>query len=356
MDHWTPFRYAADITHTLSKCILIYAIHRNSSAEGVSLITQVLYAVVFCTRYIDLFTAAPHLWNTTLKVFYIISSLYIIFLMLRVYARTRERETAWKLGGLCLVGSAALAPVLFIVENMVKQRKNWGIMELLWIFSILLESTCILPQLLLLRQTSVPTVLDSYYLVTLGIYRFLYLLNWIEKSLDINDHSLNWISVICGIIQTAFYIDFAWVYYSRQRVKLRNGGVVDTDDLGRGWLVGRVLGSKHIVASQDDDEDEEGDVEANPRQGKKRAKNTKWGARGISVSADDDLPDYEGQESGTVDAADENAGLDRDAKMKDPDELAKILDDEGEESEEDGTLLPSGSGEPSAGNGAEWRR
>ncbi|PQE31433.1 ER lumen retaining receptor protein [Rutstroemia sp. NJR-2017a WRK4] len=356
---WTPFRYAADSSHFLSKCILIYAIHRNSSAEGVSLITQVLYAVVFCTRYMDLFkgthmTGTHMYWNVTLKIFYILSSLYIIFLMLRVYARTRERETAWKLGGICLVGSVALAPVLLIVENLVKDRKNWGPMEFLWIFSIILESTCILPQLLLLRQTSVPTVINSYYLVALGMYRFLYLLNWFERSLDINDRSLNWIAIIAGIIQTAFYIDFAWVYYSRQRVKLRNGGIVDSDDLGRGWLVGRVLGSKHIVASQDDDEDE--DVEANPGQGARKAKNTKWGARGVSVSADDDLPDYEGQESGTVDAAGGNGDLDRDAKMKDPDELARILDDEGEESEEDGTLLPSGSGGPSAGNGAEWRK
>jgi RsiW-degrading membrane proteinase PrsW (M82 family) len=74
-------------------------------------------------------------WNVTLKIFYILSSLYIIFLMLRVYARTRERETAWKLGGICLVGSVALAPVLLIVENLVKERKNWGPMEVGLIFS-----------------------------------------------------------------------------------------------------------------------------------------------------------------------------------------------------------------------------
>jgi hypothetical protein len=30
---------------------------------------------------------------------------------------------------------------------------------------------CVLPQLLLLRQTTVPTVIDSYYLLALGSYR-----------------------------------------------------------------------------------------------------------------------------------------------------------------------------------------
>ncbi|KAF7852951.1 hypothetical protein EAF04_010828 [Stromatinia cepivora] len=349
------FRILGDLSHTLSKCILIYAIHRNSSAEGVSLITQSLYAMVFITRYLDLFSGYFILWNFTLKIFYIGSSLYILFLMLRVYARTREREKAWKLGGLCFVGSAVLAPVLMMI---FKKKYAWGFMEVLWVFSILLESTCILPQLLLLRQTTVPTVLDSYYLVTLGSYRFFYILNWIWRSLDINDRPLDTIAVIGGVIQTAFYIDFAWVYYSRQRVKLRSGGVVDADDISRGWLLNRVLGNKHMAGT----EEHEGDEEATPALGGRQdtGRNTsKWGARGISVSADDGVlagesqrhASFEGQESGVVDAAD----VDGDAKMKDPDELARILDEDGEESEEDGTLPKPGGSSSGVSNGSEWR-
>ncbi|KAB8304142.1 hypothetical protein EYC80_003562 [Monilinia laxa] len=350
------FRILGDISHTLSKCILIYAIHRNSSAEGVSLITQSLYAMVFITRYLDLFSGYFILWNFILKIFYIGSSLYILFLMLRVYARTREREKAWKLGGLCFVGSAVLAPVLMMI---FERKFAWGFMEVLWVFSILLESTCVLPQLLLLRQTTVPTVLDSFYLVTLGSYRFFYILNWIWRSLDINDRSPDAISIIGGVIQTAFYIDFAWVYYTRQRVKLRNGGVVDADDISRGWLLNRVLGNKHMAGNEDD----EGDEEANPAGSGRREvgrNSSKWGARGISVSADDGVlagesqrqASFEGQESGVIDGAD----VDGDAKMKDPDELAKILDDDGDESEEDGTLpIPGESSTHGVSNGSEWR-
>lgn len=46
--------------------------------------------------------------------------------MLRVYARTREREKAWKLGGLCFVGSAVLAPVLMMI---FERKFAWGFME-----------------------------------------------------------------------------------------------------------------------------------------------------------------------------------------------------------------------------------
>jgi len=49
------FRILGDVSHTASKCILIYQIHHNKSAEGVSLLTQLLYILVFGTRYLDLF-------------------------------------------------------------------------------------------------------------------------------------------------------------------------------------------------------------------------------------------------------------------------------------------------------------
>jgi hypothetical protein len=55
------------------------------------------------------------LWNTSFKAFYMLSSVYVLFLMLFVYARTRERETAWKLGGLCLGVSAVSAPIVMLI-------------------------------------------------------------------------------------------------------------------------------------------------------------------------------------------------------------------------------------------------
>jgi len=45
------FRVLADVSHTCSKLILIWSIHSNKSAEGVSLLTQLLYIAVFGTRY-----------------------------------------------------------------------------------------------------------------------------------------------------------------------------------------------------------------------------------------------------------------------------------------------------------------
>lgn len=143
---------------------------------------------------------------------------------------------------------------------------------MLWIFSIVLESFAILPQLSLLRYTQIPTAITSYYLLALGLYRAIYIPNWIMRYSDPQDGFYEPIPVIFGIIQTALYIDFAWVYYRRQKVKIRaNGAVLDGDDfvsggLLLGWLFG---GKKGGVAG--------------------RRTGGGWRGNGLSVSADEVL-------------------------------------------------------------------
>ncbi|EPS30294.1 hypothetical protein PDE_05245 [Penicillium oxalicum 114-2] len=288
------FRILADISHVASICLLIWAIHHNKSAEGISILTQMLYAAVFVTRYLDLLSPSSWsirahgpvvIWNVSFKLFFLLSTFYTIFIMMKVFPRTRERERAWKLGIYSVVGSVVLAPMVILVFEQ-GFRGDW-FLEILWAFSIILESVCVLPQLLLLRQTTVPTVIDSYYLAALGSYRAFYILNWLVRGFG-HEHYWDPIAFIFGIVQTAFYVDFAWVYYSRQRVKLRNGGVVDSDDYSKSWLVNRVvnLGASRASAEEEQHlrDEEEG--------GEGRFHNNRWGARGVSIAADDTLENH----------------------------------------------------------------
>lgn len=127
-------------------------------------------------------------------------------------------------------------------------------------------------------------MIDSYYLLTLGSYRAFYILNWLVRGFG-SEHFWDPIAFIFGIVQTAFYLDFAWVYYSRQRVKLRNGGVVDSEDFSKSWLVNRVVNFRARRTSADEEQnlrdDEEG-VDGRPS-------NNRWGPRGILIAADDTL-------------------------------------------------------------------
>ncbi len=212
---------------------------------------------------------------------------------------------------------------------------------MIYAFSLILESVCVLPQLLLLRQTTVPTVIDSFYLVTLGSYRGFYILNWIIRAAQ-KEHP-DPISVMFGIVQTALYVDFAWVYWTRQRVKLRNGGVVDSEDLGRGYLVSRLLGRKDTSL----DEEERPAFNGPDNNARAPPGGRRWGARGISVSADEGV--LEPPQKKKVHPGDSTA---RD------DELAGILEDDGDEDDENGNL-PAYQGEDGATkgvtNGEEWR-
>ena len=330
--HMNPFRVLADVSHTLSKCILIWAIHANKSAEGmnltinsksrmkiltiepgVSLITQALYVIVFCLRYLDLFLPddldrLERWWNFILKIFYITSSFYIIFIMMKIYARTREREKAWKFGAYCLGGSVVLGPIVAALS----EGKSTTFLEVLRNTSLVLESVCVLPQLLLLRQTTVPTVINTGYILTLGSYRAFYILNWLVRL--VKEHHFEWPAFLFGIIQTAFYVDFAWVYWTRQRVKLRNGAVVDSDDLSRGFLVSRFLGRG------DAGNDEEA---VNGTDGSGSKPRGRWGRRGISVSADEGVADAEAanaRKDARVDTKDALSQDENNAILKDPDD------------------------------------
>lgn len=130
-------------------------------------------------------------------------------------------------------------------------------------------------------------MIDSYYLVTLGSYRAFYILNWLVRGFG-SEHYWDPVAVVFGVVQTAFYVDFAWVYYSRQRVKLRQGGVVDSEDFHKSWLVNKVLSFRSRKSTDEEQVLHEGDVE-NQTGNDGRPGNNRWGGRGISISAGDTL-------------------------------------------------------------------
>ena len=205
-----------------------------------------------------------------------------------------------------------------------------------------------MPQLLLLRQTTVPTVIDSFYLVALGSYRFLYILNWILRAIKERGEldPIFPIQVICGIIQTALYIDFAYVYWFRQRVKLRGGAVVDSQDLQRGWLVNKILGQRGFAEDEDEDgEEREGLARQEEGNGGVTRPTNRWGARGISVSADDGL-----EENGRNGHAVSPGGKDA---MTDPDVFEDDFDADEEEEGESG--VAEAAQQSGVSGGEEWR-
>ena len=85
--------------------------------------------------------------------------------------------------------------------------------QILWTFSIYLESVAILPQLFMVSKTGEAESITSHYLFALGSYRALYLLNWVYRYYF--EGFFDPIAVVAGVVQTVLYCDFFYLYVTK---------------------------------------------------------------------------------------------------------------------------------------------
>jgi ER lumen protein retaining receptor len=176
------------------------------SCSGISFKSQALYLIVYVTRYIDLFwTFTDSAYNTLFKILFISSSGYTIYLMTTAYKPTHDPNLDTFRVQYLLLGSLICALIY---------PYQYSFTEILWAFSIWLESVAILPQLFLLQRTGEAETITTHYLFALGSYRALYIPNWIWRYFSAERH-WDGIAVFAGCIQTVLYSDFFWIYYTK---------------------------------------------------------------------------------------------------------------------------------------------
>ncbi|ORY98418.1 ER lumen protein retaining receptor [Absidia repens] len=198
------FRLVADLMHLASIFILLLKIKTTRSCVGISFKSQLLYAIVFVTRYLDLFVKILNIYNAFMKVFFIGSSLYILFLMKYKFKATNDASLDTFRVEYLLGGAIVLA---------LLTTEDYTVRETLWTFSIWLESVAILPQLFMLQRTGEAETITTHYLFALGGYRTLYIFNWIYRYAT--EGYVDWIAWVAGLLQTALYSDFFYIYYTK---------------------------------------------------------------------------------------------------------------------------------------------
>ena len=170
----------------------------------------------------DLFwTFTDSLYNTTFKILFIGSSAYIIYLMLNDYKPTHDPNLdTFKVQ--YLLGFSALFALVFSHDYRISEVSVvWtrviviciDTSQVLWTFSIWLESVAILPQLFMLQRTGEADTITTHYIFALGTYRALYIPNWLYRYFAESRFEPN--SVVAGIIQTLLYSDFFYIYYTK---------------------------------------------------------------------------------------------------------------------------------------------
>ncbi|KAG8284361.1 hypothetical protein J6590_104584 [Homalodisca vitripennis] len=86
------FRLLGDLSHLLAIIILLQKIWKSRSCAGISGKSQVLFAIVYTARYLDLVTTYISAYNTTMKVFFLAASYGTIYLMYIKFKATYDHN------------------------------------------------------------------------------------------------------------------------------------------------------------------------------------------------------------------------------------------------------------------------
>jgi len=198
------FRLCGDLSHLLAIILLLLKIWKSRSCAGISGKSQILFLVVFVTRYLDLLTSFISLYNTTMKIFFIGSAAATVYLMYMKFKATYDgNHDTFRVE--FLLGPALLLSLIL--------NHEFSVMEILWTFSIYLESVAILPQLFMVSKTGEAESITSHYLFALGSYRGLYILNWIYRYYGEGFYDI--IAIVAGCVQTILYCDFFYLYITK---------------------------------------------------------------------------------------------------------------------------------------------
>lgn len=198
------FRLAGDLSHLAAIIILLLKIWKTRSCAGISGRSQVLFALVFITRYLDLFTNFISVYNTAMKLFFLTSSIGTVYLMYVKFKATYDSNHDTFRIEFLVIPSAILALLL---------NHEYSVMEILWTFSIYLESVAILPQLFMVSKTGEAESITSHYLFALGSYRALYIFNWVFRFYGEGFYDI--IAIVAGCVQTILYCDFFYLYITK---------------------------------------------------------------------------------------------------------------------------------------------
>jgi len=179
--------------------------------------THELFLLVFVTRYLDLFTTFYSIYNSCMKILYICTTALVIYTIkikepiASTYDKAQDSFLHWKF-------AVAPAFVVSLITHLIQNSFAINPMDLLWIFSIYLESIAILPQLIVLQRYREVENLTGNYVFFMGAYRFLYILNWIYRSYHEPYYQHHFVVYFCGVLQTLLYVDFFY-YYVKSKAK-----------------------------------------------------------------------------------------------------------------------------------------
>jgi len=119
-----------------------------------------------------------------LRVLAVAAAVVYLLMAVQPYKKSYQdtaRDDAYRHGLFAILPCAIVALVFNEGNFMAWHGVARWLFEYLWAFSIYLEAIAILPQLILLQRHGIVENLTANYIVCLGAYRALYLINWVYR-------------------------------------------------------------------------------------------------------------------------------------------------------------------------------
>jgi len=220
------FRLAGDFSHVASFVFLLFRVMGASNCAGISLKTQEMYLLLFLCRYVDVFTNFISMYNTVMKLLFIATTAFIVYSMRVTLKASLSPEPEGTKNAMMLVPACAVL-ALVLNDHNVSDSYFACFQSFLWAFSIYLEAVAIVPQMTLLKRKKVVENLTANYIVALGAYRGMYLINWAYRFLVDPISGIEFfIKVAAGLVQTGLYVNFFMIYWQSRKGGAFGGDVI----------------------------------------------------------------------------------------------------------------------------------
>eukprot|EP00916_Digyalum_oweni_P024645 GHVL01040777.1.p1 GENE.GHVL01040777.1~~GHVL01040777.1.p1 ORF type:complete len:288 (+),score=25.68 GHVL01040777.1:48-911(+) len=206
--HWTWERYIADYIHLFSIVFLFYYFIKTKKCFGISLKSHIIYATIFACRYLDLFYYSEPMYLVFFKIFYILSSAFIILCMIFPLKASYEKrfDTCWLLA---IMFSVYLA-------TLIGGRGSW--MVFFWTYSQYLEGFAMLPQYIMIYRCAHSSSKSVFfYVLLLGAYRSFYGLHWLHRYFTQPGY-VDITSWVGGVVNVIFFLDFIVFCFKKKSI------------------------------------------------------------------------------------------------------------------------------------------
>lgn len=195
---WNIYRYAADYLHFGGMILGLVCIWSSKNVQCFSRKTQVLFQIVYVTRYLDVLTESQVMYLLFFKfTFNFITAAMLVAFTL--FPNTYDVPSDSCNIVAILMPTAAAAFMM---------AEGSGAQEILWTWSEFLEPFALVPQYIMCYRVKSIRPVTILYTLAVGGYRVLYVCNWIYKRTQWHGAYHDYTSWLGGAVECILFADF----------------------------------------------------------------------------------------------------------------------------------------------------